>query len=107
MATTTRADLSEAVQRETGLPCRDAAMLVDLAIETIAERLEAGEAVKISGFGSFGLRDKAARIGRNPRTGEEAEIAARRVVTFRASAILKRRIADRTAGAGYEGQARQ
>ena len=107
MATITRADLSDAVQGETGLPRRDAAMLVDLAIEAIAERLEAGEAVKISGFGSFGLRDKAARIGRNPRTGEEAAVTARRVVSFRASAILKRRIADRMAGAGHDSQTRQ
>ena len=107
MATITRADLSEAVQGEIGLPRRDASMLVDLVIETIAERLEAGEAVKISGFGSFGLRDKAPRIGRNPRTGEEAAVTARRVVSFSASVILKRRIADGMAGAGYEGQACQ
>ena len=101
MATVTRADLSEAVHREIGLPRREAARLVDMAIEAIAERLEAGETVKISGFGSFGLRDKGARIGRNPRTGEPAAVTARRVVVFRASAILKRRIADGVAGARH------
>ena len=99
MATITRAVLIEAVHRETGLPQREAA-LVDAVIEAMAERLEAGETVKISGFGSFALRDKQPRMGRNPKTGEPAAIAARRVVEFRPSPVLKRRIADGMAGAG-------
>ena len=107
MATITRADLTEAVQREVGLTRREAARLVDAAIEAMAERLEAGETVKISGFGSFGLRDKGPRIGRNPRTGEEAAVSARRVVVFKASQILKRRVADGMAGARHGVSARR
>ena len=92
MATVTRADLAAAVREETGLRKRDAAELVDALIEAICERLAAGEPVGISGFGSFSVRDKSERTGRNPRTGEEASITARRVVTFRASAKLKKRV---------------
>ena len=92
MATVTRADLTDAVHREIGLRRRDAAALVDTVIETIAERLEAGEGVKISSFGRFAVRDKSQREGRNPKTGEPAPILSRRVVVFRASAILKQRI---------------
>lgn len=100
MATLTRAELREAVHRETGLPQNEAAGLVETVIETIAERLAAGEAVGISGFGSFRVRDKGPREGRNPRTGEPAAIPARRVVAFRSSMVLKRRIAERMDGAG-------
>ena len=103
MATITRADLSEAVHKKIGLPRREAAKLVDAAIEAMAERLEAGEAVKISGFGNFTLRDKEPRMGRNPRTGEEAAITARRVVVFRASAILKKRIEKSLVGQAKPG----
>ena len=103
MATVTRADLTDAVHRESGLPAREAAELVEMVIEAIAERLEAGETVKISGFGSFSLRDKAPRLGRNPKTGEPAEISPRRVVVFRPSLILKRRIGEGMAGAGHDG----
>ena len=92
MATLTRADLARAVGEETGWTQRDARAFVDAAFEEIMARLEAGEAVKISGFGSFGLRDKAARTGRNPKTREAAPIAPRRVVVFRASHLLKQRI---------------
>ena len=102
MATITRADLLDAIHREIGLPRREAAVLVDMVIEAIAEQLEAGERVAISGFGSFGLRDKAPRMGRNPRTGEAAPISARRVVVFRPSAVLKTRIQDGLADAGRE-----
>ena len=102
MATVTRADLREAVHGEIGLPRPEAAELVDTVIEAIAERLEAGETVMISGFGSFTLRDKAPRMGRNPKTGEPAAITARRVVAFRPSSILKRRIADGMAGASHD-----
>ena len=99
MATVTRAGLSDAVQREIGLSQRDAREFVDDMIETICARLEAGEPVMISGFGTFTVREKGARVGRNPRTREEAPILARRVVTFRASAKLKKRVATGMASA--------
>ena len=92
MATVTRADLAAAVREEAGLRKRDAAELVDTLIEAICKRLAAGEPVGISGFGTFSVRDKSERTGRNPRTGEEVPIPARRVVTFRASAKLKKRV---------------
>ena len=92
MATVTRADLAAGVCEEAGLHKRDAARLVDLLVEAISERLAAGEPVGISGFGSFSVRDKSERLGRNPRTGDEAPIAARRVVTFRASEKLKKHV---------------
>ena len=100
MVTVTRAGLARAVHQETGLPQSEAAALVETVIETIAERLSAGETVGISGFGSFGVRDKGPREGRNPKTGEPAAIPARRVVTFRPSTVLKQHIADRMKGAG-------
>ena len=99
MATVTRAELAAAVREEAGLRKRDAAELVDALFEAIGERLAAGEPVGISGFGAFALRDKSERVGRNPRTGEEAPITARRVVTFRPSATLKKRVAAAMAGA--------
>ena len=89
MATVTRADLSEAVLREIGLSRRESAKFVDSIIDAIADRLEAGEAVKISGFGTFTLRDKGERLGRNPKTREPAPISARRVVVFKLSAVLE------------------
>jgi len=100
MATLTRVGLRDAVHRETGLPQSEAAELVETVIETMAERLTAGETVGISGFGSFRVRDKGPREGRNPRTGEPAAIPARRVVTFRPSTVLKKRIAERMGGVG-------
>ena len=100
MSTVTRAHLARAVAKESGLLQRDAATLVDTATEAIAERLEAGEAVKISSFGSFRLRDKPMRMGRNPRTLEAAPITPRRVVTFRASGVLKAKIDEALAGGG-------
>ena len=93
MATVTRADLAAAVREEAGIRRRDAACLVDTLVEAICERLAAGEPVGISGFGTFDVRDKSERTGRNPRTGEEAPILARRVVSFRASAKLRKRVA--------------
>ena len=102
MATVTRADLRDAVHAELGLLSRKAAELVDAVIEAMAERLSAGEAVKISSFGSFTVRDKGLRIGRNPKTGEPAPIEPRRVVAFRASAKLKRRIKEDMGGAGED-----
>ena len=94
MATVTRADLAKAVSEEAGWTQRDARAFVDEAIEAIVERLAAGEEVKLSSFGSFNLRDKAGRTGRNPKTREAAAIAPRRVVSFRASHVLRRRIQE-------------
>ena len=102
MATVTRADLTDAVHKEIGLSRRDAAALVDTVIETIAERLEAGEDVKISSFGRFTARNKGQRVGRNPKTGEPVPILPRRVVAFRASGVLKQRIND-AMGSGGDG----
>ena len=100
MAIVTRAHLALAVREEAGLTRRAARILVGSLFEEMAACLVAGEEVKIYGFGSFGLRGKAVRQGRNPRTLEAAPIAARRVVVFRASKVLKRRIAESLSGDG-------
>jgi len=88
-ATLTRADLCEAVHEEVGLTRQDCAGLVERTLDLVAEALEKGETVKLSGFGVFQVRAKRARMGRNPKTGEEIPITARRVVTFHASQKLK------------------
>jgi integration host factor subunit alpha len=88
----TKADLAECLFNELGLNKREAKEFVELFFERIRTALETGEQVKLSGFGNFGLRDKNARPGRNPKTGEEIPISARRVVTFRASHKLKERV---------------
>ena len=98
MATVTRAQLAQAVHNELGLPRREAAALVDAVIELIAERLEAGESVMISSFGTFRVRDKPERMGRNPKTLEAVPIPPRRVVTFQASGVLKAKIGQRMSG---------
>ncbi|WP_419255851.1 integration host factor subunit alpha [Caulobacter sp. ErkDOM-YI] len=96
-ATLTRADLCEAVHEEVGLTRQDCAGLVERTLDLVAEALEGGETVKLSGFGVFQVRDKRARMGRNPKTGEPAEIEPRRVIGFRASQVMKARI-DRALG---------
>lgn len=88
----TKADLAEALFNELGLNKREAKEFVELFFEKVREALENGEPVKLSGFGNFGLRAKSSRPGRNPKTGEEIPISARRVVTFRASQKLKQRV---------------
>lgn len=90
--TLTRADLTEAVHRELGLSRAESADLVETVLDHICKQLVAGENVKISSFGSFVLRDKAQRIGRNPKTGVEVPIEPRRVLTFRPSQLLRERI---------------
>lgn len=90
--TLTRADLTEAVHREIGLSRAESADLVETVLDHICTQLIAGENVKISSFGSFVLRDKAQRIGRNPKTGVEVPIEPRRVLTFRPSQLLRERI---------------
>lgn len=91
--TLTRADLAEAVHKEVGLSRADSAAMIESILDNMTVALEKGENVKISGFGSFILRDKNERIGRNPKTGIEVPIAPRRVLTFRASQLLRDRIA--------------
>ena len=90
--TVTRADLSEAVYAEVGLSRSESAHLVESVLQIIADKLVDGDPVKISSFGSFSVRKKAERIGRNPKTGEEVPILPRRVLVFRPSHILKDRI---------------
>ena len=91
--TLTRMDLSEAVFREVGLSRNESAELVESVLQHMSDSLVAGEQVKISSFGTFSVRDKAARIGRNPKTGEEVPIQPRRVLTFRPSHLMKERVA--------------
>lgn len=92
MTALTKADLSEYLFNTMGLNKREAKELVELFFEEIRASLEKGEVVKLSGFGNFNLRDKSERPGRNPKTGEEIPITARRVVTFRAGHKLKSRV---------------
>lgn len=87
--TVTRADLTESVYRQIGLSHTESSELVDAVLEEVALCLEEGREVKLSSFGSFKIREKKARVGRNPKTKEEATIDARRVVTFNASNLLK------------------
>lgn len=90
--TVTRAQLSEAVYQEVGLSRNESADLVETVLNEISDALARGEMVKISSFGSFQVRQKGQRVGRNPKTGEEVPILPRRVLVFRASHVLKNRI---------------
>jgi integration host factor subunit alpha len=96
--TITRADLTDAVYQEVGLSRNESADLVDSVLGEIAGALVQGDVVKISSFGSFSVRQKGQRIGRNPKTGEEVPILPRRVLVFRASNVLKSHINKGTAG---------
>lgn len=87
--TITRAHLAEAVYQEVGLSRNESAELVESVLEAIAASLVDGESVKISSFGTFTVRQKGERVGRNPKTGEEVPIASRRVLVFRPSHVLK------------------
>jgi integration host factor subunit alpha len=93
---TTRSTLSEAVYRNVGLSRNESAALVDSVFNEISKSLIDGKDVKISSFGTFIVRNKKERIGRNPKTGEEVAITARQVVTFRSSNVLKSEVADLT-----------
>jgi integration host factor subunit alpha len=90
--TLTRADLAEAVIGKIGLPRKESQDMVESVLEQICMALEQGDGVKLSSFGTFGIRDKGERVGRNPKTGEEVPITPRRVLVFRASNIMKTRI---------------
>ncbi len=98
--TVTRAQLSEAVYQEVGLSRNELAELVELVIAEISGALERGDMVKISSFGSFAVRQKGQRVGRNPKTGQEVPISPRRVLVFRASHALKDQINHSLADAG-------
>ncbi|MCB8837501.1 integration host factor subunit alpha [Aurantimonas sp. VKM B-3413] len=92
--TLTRADLAEAVFRRIGLSRTESAQLVEMVLEEICGTIASGESVKISSFGSFLVREKNERVGRNPKTGEEVPISPRRVAVFKPSNVLKDRILD-------------
>jgi integration host factor subunit alpha len=102
MATLTKADLAKHLDNEIGLTNREAKEIVELFFEHIAKALTIGQQVKISGFGNFVLKDKSERPGRNPRTGEEVPVTARRVVTFHCGQKLKARV-ERFAGKNRDG----
>ena len=90
--TLTRSDLSEAIYREIGLSRNESSEMVETILSRIVEALIKGETVKISSFGTFEVREKGERMGRNPKTGQEVPIAPRRVLAFRPSHILKDRV---------------
>ena len=90
--TVTRADLCEAVYQQVGLSRTESAELVEMVLKEISDTLVRGETVKLSSFGSFVVRSKGERIGRNPKTGEEVPISPRRVMVFKPSNVLKQKI---------------
>ncbi len=96
--TVTRTDLTEAVYQEVGLSRSESAALVESVLDEISDALAGGQQVKVSSFGTFSVRHKARRIGRNPKTGEEVPILPRRVLVFRASHVLKDRINESLGG---------
>lgn len=85
----TKADIIEQIYEKVGFSKKESAEIVELVFDTMKETLEKGDKIKISGFGNFVVRSKRPRIGRNPQTGEEIEISARKVLTFRPSQVLK------------------
>lgn len=91
-ATVTRADLAEAVYREIGLSRSESSELVESVINHVSEALFRGETVKLAGFGTFSLRDKKERMGRNPKTGKDVPITSRRVLVFKPSQILRNKV---------------
>lgn len=91
--TLTRMDLSEAVFREVGLSRNESADLVESVLKHMSDALAAGDVVKISSFGTFSVRSKTARLGRNPKTGDEVPISPRRVLSFRPSHLMKDSVA--------------
>ncbi len=92
MNTVTRAHLAETIYTQVGLSRNESAALLETVLERMSATVEGGESVKISGFGTFSVRQKGRRIGRNPKTGQEVPILPRRVLVFRPSHVLKGRI---------------
>ncbi|CCD99803.1 integration host factor subunit alpha [Bradyrhizobium sp. STM 3809] len=103
--TVTRVDLCEAVYQKVGLSRTESSAFVELVLKEITDCLERGETVKLSSFGSFMVRKKGQRIGRNPKTGTEVPISPRRVMVFKPSAILKQRINGQQANGKMNGEA--
>jgi integration host factor subunit alpha len=99
MLTITRAHIAEMIYTQVGLSRNESADLLESVLDRIATRLEGGESVKISGFGTFSVRQKGRRVGRNPKTGEEVPILPRRVLVFRPSHVLKAQVNGQTPGA--------
>ncbi|WP_198375700.1 integration host factor subunit alpha [Neoroseomonas rubea] len=99
MNTVTRAQLAEAIYANVGLSRNESAALLETVLERISAALEAGEPVKISAFGTFLVRQKGQRVGRNPKTGVEVPILPRKVLSFRPSQVLKARINNEPVGA--------
>ncbi len=93
--TITRAQLGEAVYQEVGLSRNESAELLEAVLSQVSDALARGETVKISSFGTFSVRQKGQRIGRNPKTGEEGPILPRKVLVFRPSQVLKNRVNDK------------
>lgn len=92
--TVTRADLADAVCREVGLSRTESAALVEMIIDEVCDAIVKGETVKLSSFATFQVCEKSERVGRNPKTGEEVPICPRRVMTFKASNVLKKHVLD-------------
>ena len=90
----TKADLVNAIYERVGFSKKESARIVELVFDIIKETLSDGEKIKISGFGNFVVREKRSRVGRNPQTGEEIEISARRVLTFKPSQVLRNALKD-------------
>lgn len=103
MNTVTRAHLAEAIYAQVGLSRNESADLLEAVLERVGAALESGESVKISGFGTFSVRQKGRRIGRNPKTGQEVPILPRRVLVFRPSNGLKDIVNGRQPAAGHDG----
>jgi integration host factor subunit alpha len=98
MQTVTRAHLAETIYTQVGLSRNESADLLETVLERVSTALESGESVKISGFGTFSVRQKGRRVGRNPKTGQEVPIMPRRVLVFRPSHVLKVRVNGTTPG---------
>ena len=90
MKTITRADVAETIYEEIGLSRKDSNEILDMILDEIVQELSNGNDVKLSSFGTFSLRDKKARSGRNPKTGVEAEISSRRVISFKPSQTMRK-----------------
>jgi len=88
----TKADLVNAIYERVGFSKKESARIVEMVFDLIKDTLEKGQKIKISGFGNFVVREKRSRIGRNPQTGEEIEISARRVLTFKPSQVLRNQL---------------
>lgn len=101
-ATITRAQLAEAIYSQVGLSRNDSAQLLETVLAELVSALEGGQSVKISSFGTFSVRHKGRRIGRNPKTGEEVPILPRKVLVFRPSQVLRARVNGRTMPAEAE-----